>query len=166
MVKPYFPTPDLLSPRIDGGTDSSTSHLATVSHPPRGRLPVCMPDRGRDLADLLVRDRVEGCDLAVPPPSDESPCPGNKDAVEEEDCPRRRRRWANERLEGGGWEGSEGEARAAAADQIARTTGHGSSKRWKKDSTGAVRHSAHRLDLLCGVAVPSARNGAAVCFPG
>jgi hypothetical protein len=25
----------------------------------------------------------------------------------------------------GGWEGSEGEARAAAADQIARTTGHG-----------------------------------------
>ena len=67
----------------------------------------------------------------------------------------------------GGWEGIEGEARAAAAaDQIARTTGHGSSKRWKKDSTGAVRHIAHRLDLLCGVAVPSARNAAAVCFPG
>lgn len=89
------------SPRIDGGTDSRTSHLAIASHPPRTRLPVCLPDRRRDLADLLVRDRVEGCDLAVPPPPDESPCPGYKDAVEEEDRPRRRRCRADKRLERG-----------------------------------------------------------------
>ena len=58
------------SPRIDDGADSSTSHLATVNHPPRARLPVCLPDRRRDLADLIVRDRVEGCVLTVPPPPD------------------------------------------------------------------------------------------------
>jgi hypothetical protein len=67
----------------------------------------------------------------------------------------------------GGWEGNEEEARAAvAAVQIARTTGHGSSKKWKKDLTGVVRHSVHRLDLLCGVGVPLVRYAAAVCFPG
>lgn len=43
------------SPRIDDGADSSTSHLATASHPPRAWLTVYLPDRGRDLADATLR---------------------------------------------------------------------------------------------------------------
>lgn len=79
---------------IDTTFIPSPSMLASPPpHAPHARLPTLAPEGGCDRSNLVVRDIDEVLELAVPSTTEETPGPGNEEAMEEEDVPRERGCW-------------------------------------------------------------------------